>query len=776
MSRHRETIALWRWLGESPRVAWIVLFICLCITLAWWKLATHESEQRAQQHFGRRIGEITKLIEERLSDYGQLLIGAKGIFSALDNVDQSQWRDYVASQGLRHRYPGARALAFAKYVTAAGKNGFVRQLRAGGIRDFKIKPGGTRPEYAPVVFGAGISAHPPHVIGLDLLADPQRSGALLQARDSGKITGTNRLILARDPGRPPVIGFILYAPVYRRGVPHANISERRHAFLGVVVCPIVVSDLMNNVIEPSYSDMDLEIFDGSKYLEATQLYDADLADRIFGSDFRSQFSSRTSLNVYGRTWSLLFSSLPNFEASVEARQPRLILGFGLVGSLMLFSLIWSLSRTKTRALWLAERMTVAFKESEKKYSSLMEQASDAILVADREGKYIDVNLSACELLGYTESELLALHMRDLLLPEEIALEPLCLENLHLGESVIKERQLRRKDGSLVQGEISAKLLEDGRLQEIIRDISERKRAEEKLKLAAAVFEIAAEGITITDKDNRIISINPAFTRITEYDENDTKGLDPKVLASGMHDAEFYRTMWRTLASDGKWQGEIVNRKKNGEIYNEWLSINAIKDAKGNVVNYVAIFSDITERKTTEARMRYLAHHDPLTGLPNRSLLRDRLEQAIKRAKRESKKLAVMFLDLNKFKQINDTLGHKIGDEVLQEAANRLKRCVRDSDTVARLGGDEFVVLLQDVQSGDDAQGIAAKIRQRFAEPFHIQGHHFAMSTSIGVARYPDDGDDDESLLQHADLAMYRTKGNRDGETPMSEEDIAAADS
>lgn len=744
-------------LQNSPRVAWIVLFVCMVATMAWWQYAKSESEQRAKQHFEQRINEIKSLIDERLGDYGHLLTGSQGLFSTLDEINGDQWHDYVISQNLKQKYPGVLALAFARHVKEEEKEKFIGEIRSGDIPDFMIKPGGVRPEYAPEIFRESVSENAPRVIGFDQFAEPARRSALQQARDTGMIAATGKLNLAHGPGQSAITGFILYAPVYRRGALPKSVYERREALVGFILCPITVEKFMKDIFGSGYSDVDLEIFDGSEISKESQFHDADFEKRIFGPGFHSKFSSRASLDVFGRNWNLLFSSLPTFEASVDSQKPRLVLEFGLLASLLLFFLTWSLARTRAQAVSLAAQMTSAFKESERKYSSLMEQASDAILVADRDGKYIDVNAKACELLGYTEEELLGLHVHDLLLPEEVAVNLTCLDELCIGETAIKERPLRRKDGSLVPVEISAKILGDGRLQEIIRDISERKKTEEGLQLAATVFETASEGIVIADRDNRIISVNPAFTRITGYTESEARGNDPKILRSGKHDQEFYRDMWHKLKSEGKWQGEIMNRQKSGVAYHEWLSINTVTDAKGNVVNFVAIFSDISKRKTAEEKIRHLAHHDALTDLPNRSLLRDRLDQAVKRARRDNLKFAVMFLDLDRFKSINDTLGHEVGDHVLQHAAKNLVGCVREGDTVARLGGDEFIVLLQGIQSRGNADAIAEKMQKEFAKPFTIGSHRLTLSASIGIAMYPEDGRDDESLLKHADIAMYHAK-------------------
>ena len=294
-------------------------------------------------------------------------------------------------------------------------------------------------------------------------------------------------------------------------------------------------------------------------------------------------------------------------------------------------------------------------------------------------------------------------------------------------------------------------------QDLNHELTERKRAEVGMRLAATVFDTVDTAVLVTDKHAHIINVNPAFTDITGYSADDVIGKNPRIFASGMHPVEFYKKMWATLLAMGSWQGEISNRKKNGEFFTEWLSINTVRDNDGDITHYVSLSSDITERKAEEERLHNLAHYDPLTGLPNRTLLTDRLHQAISSARREKHHMALMFMDLDKFKQVNDTLGHHIGDLLLKEVAKRILECLRESDSAARLGGDEFVVLLPFIEAGSDAVSVAEKIRHALNQPFELAGHTLNISSSIGVAVYPEHGSDEKSLLKNADQAMYDAK-------------------
>ncbi|HWU35090.1 MAG TPA: EAL domain-containing protein [Methylovorus sp.] len=303
---------------------------------------------------------------------------------------------------------------------------------------------------------------------------------------------------------------------------------------------------------------------------------------------------------------------------------------------------------------------------------------------------------------------------------------------------------------------------DGRvikLQGSFQDISDRKVAEDKMRLATLVFENSSEAIMVVDAESQILSVNPAFTEMTGYTAQDVVGKTPKILASGKQDRKFYEEMWHLLDSNGKWQGEVWNRRKNGESYAEWLTIDTIYNEHGEVIRRVALFSDITKNKQNQEVIWRQANFDQLTGLPNRRMLHDRLNQEILKADRHQQMLAVLFLDLDRFKEVNDTYGHLMGDQLLQESAHRLQHSVRECDTVARLGGDEFVVILSGLQDKDVVQDIAQSILKKFEAPFQLDNDLTHVSVSIGITIYPEDGSVGEVLFKNADQAMYVAKSN-----------------
>lgn len=289
------------------------------------------------------------------------------------------------------------------------------------------------------------------------------------------------------------------------------------------------------------------------------------------------------------------------------------------------------------------------------------------------------------------------------------------------------------------------------------DINARKETEARLQLAASVFTHAREGILITDAETNIIDVNETFSRITGYSREEALGKTPRMLQSGRQPPEFYAAMWKALSENSHWTGEVWNRRKSGEVYAEMLTISAVRDAAHVVQNYVALFTDITSMKEHQHQLEHIAHYDALTHLPNRILLADRLQQAIAQSVRRNLSLAVVFLDLDGFKAVNDTHGHQVGDELLITVSQRMKTALREGDTLARIGGDEFLAVLVDLERSQDCEPVLDRMLQAAAEPVVIGEAELHVSASIGVAIYPQDADDAEQLLRHADQAMYVAK-------------------
>ena len=405
------------------------------------------------------------------------------------------------------------------------------------------------------------------------------------------------------------------------------------------------------------------------------------------------------------------------------------------------------------------RIESALQANEGSYRQLVEMAPDLICLC-QEGKISLINSPGATMLGSWNPEvLIGRPFVDFVHPDHHHLIADDLRDLVAARSAVSMR-LVRVDRSEIIVEAAGRILalegEDA-VMVVARDITERVRAEEGLRLAATVFETTAEAITVTDADNRIKAVNPAFSVITGYTAEEVLGKNPRILGSGHHGTEFYETMWKSITTRGCWEGEIWNRRKNGDVYPEWLNITAIEDNEGNPIEYVAVFSDITQRKQDEEQIRHQANFDALTGLPNRTLFFDRLSGALATARRERGMVALLFVDLDRFKVVNDTLGHAVGDRLLEQAAGRLTACVREADTVARLGGDEFTMILPDIGRGADAAIVADKVIESLSEPFWLEGHEVFIGGSIGITLFPADAEDTVTVLRNADMAMYRAK-------------------
>ena len=406
----------------------------------------------------------------------------------------------------------------------------------------------------------------------------------------------------------------------------------------------------------------------------------------------------------------------------------------------------------------------ALREEHDFIDAVLDTVGAIVLVMDSDGRVVRFNRACEQVSGYRAEEVVGTFFWEKLIPgEEVERVRQVFQTLTAGHFPNRhENYWRTRDDErrLIAWSNTCIVDAGGRVQHVIAtgiDITEARAAEAELRLASRVFEHAGEAIMVTDADNRIVKVNPAFTAITGYAAEEVLGQTPARFKSGRHDAAFYQAMWRGLSESDAWEGEIWDRRRDGVIYPKWLTINAIRDQQGELGHYVALFTDISERKRNEEYIRHLAEHDSLTGLPNRALLQDRLIQAMARAERAHSRLALIYIDLDRFKLINDTLGHPVGDALLQEVAHRLQDTVRVSDTVSRQGGDEFLVLLDEIENADDAARVAQKMLDLLAQPCWVTGHELNITPSIGISLYPDDSTDMITLIKFADIAMYQAK-------------------
>jgi len=406
---------------------------------------------------------------------------------------------------------------------------------------------------------------------------------------------------------------------------------------------------------------------------------------------------------------------------------------------------------------------------------------DLLFVIDTEGRIQRLNTGVERELGFTETELLGTGIDDLLIPAErqylaghlpalpwlissVLLETVRLKGYYTGEH---ELLGKNPDSSKAIYWLKGSLLhsKQGKLEGAVvtaLNITELKNRETRLRLSAKVFNNSSEAIFITDPQGTILEVNAAFCAITGYERSEVLGQNPRMLKSKLHDRSFYKHLWQSLLNDGEWKGEIWDRRKNGEFCPMLLSINAVTDKLGQLTHYVAISTDISHQKQTEHELKQLAYYDVLTNLPNRFLFKDRFEHEICLAQRNNARIALFFLDLDHFKNVNDSLGHWAGDNLLKIIAMRIQNCLRKTDTVARMGGDEFTIILPGLIGITDATELARKLVAAMTKPVQIKDYTVFVGVSIGIAIFPDDGNDFDTLTKHADTAMYAAKAKGRG--------------
>ncbi|MCQ8118769.1 EAL domain-containing protein [Methylomonas rosea] len=420
--------------------------------------------------------------------------------------------------------------------------------------------------------------------------------------------------------------------------------------------------------------------------------------------------------------------------------------------------IWSIVEDVSE--W--QRIHMALAESEERFRRIVETSNEGIWSIDAAMRTTFVNDAISKMLGFGPEEMLGRIVKEFVFQEDIPALEQQMARRQQGVGGFYEIRLRRTDGSVCWCSITSTPLKnnEGKFAgsfAMISDITERKYAEDEMRLATQVYQASSQAMMVTDAHNQIITVNPAFTLVTGYEIEEALSKKPTILSSGHHDKAFYRVMSDTLAATGTWQGEIWNRRKNGEIFPAWLTINTIFQEDGAIHRRVALFSDISKEKASEDLIWRQANYDMLTELPNRRMVYERMNEEIKKVRRDKKHMAVMFIDLDHFKDVNDSLGHEIGDNLLQEAAQRMSHCVRESDVIGRLGGDEFVIILNELDDINCVGQIANKLLDKLAEPYSLGFEMAYISASIGVSIYPDDAADASTLLKNADQAMYAAK-------------------
>ncbi|MBL8259529.1 MAG: EAL domain-containing protein [Candidatus Competibacteraceae bacterium] len=733
-----------------------------------------EFRQRSREMLERRFqavaAERSGLVIARFQGSLRELDTVRRFYNGSTAVSRAAFRQFVTPILDRGEF---RALEWVPRVTRERRAEFEAAARRDGLTGFRfterdpegrLVPASERDEYFPVYYLEPYAGNEAALGYSPDAVNPARGVALLRAWNSGQLSLTERYKLVQETG--PHFSVLAFAPVYRAGEEPRQTEARKARLEGFVLGAIAIAPVIEPVFGQSSSGLIAKLADLSAPPERQPLY----LSSPFLAEPEPAFDAgmtpyRQDFPMADRVWRIEIRPTAAFMADNGDRLYRWVPAVGALSTLLAALYLFATVSQRRRAEALVAARTAELREREQLFRSIFEKAGDGALLLDN-GRFIDCNDRTLALLGVaTREQMLGSRPEDFS-PERQPDGRWSTEKTQaLMDAAYRENGQRfewlhrHASGAELWVEVQLTPIPwHGRriLYAAMRDITERRHAQERQRLAAAVFEAVRESIIVTGADSRIVAVNPAFTASSGYTETEVLGQNPRLLKAERHSEADYRAMWQTVAQEGVWQGEFWNRRKSGELYLVLATISQVRDAAGELTHYVSIATDITQQKEAERRIEHLAYYDALTDLPNRSLLAQRAELSLALAARRDEELALLFLDLDRFKDVNDSLGHAEGDALLVQVAARLKSLLRNSDTVCRLGGDEFVLLLPDTGRAG-APRVADKVLAAFREPFAIAGHSLRVTVSVGAALYPHDGATFDDLLKNADTALYCAK-------------------
>ena len=745
---------------------WTVLCLGLVITMLLWKNARRQLDHDLASEFRATVEEVVRDIELHMETNKLLLHGLQGLFSSSSRVSRHEFHTYIQTLHLKTRYPGIQSLGFALIVPKHKLKAHVAAMRAEGVPHYHIHANTEHPIVAATIYVEPVSETRQHALGVDMYANPVLRDAMEQARSKHKVI-LSRIFTKKTMADGKIVPeFAIFLPIYQHfGRPYDPGKRPTDQVVGWVYAQFRADEFADFLSTAHKRKIQWSIYDGKTIEAATHLASSHTTS---SPHQRAVLHVTHPMHIAEHIWTLEATSLPQMEKRFDSVLPWLVLLGGTGISILLSWLMHLLAHGRTRALEVAQAMNQELIKSEYRWKFALEGAGESVWDWNITTGYMFQSRRLKEdILGYREDEYpdTFAFWKQLIHPEDILLVTQALNNYFENDAkdFIVETRMQCRDGTwkwiLMRGMIVSRD-SIGRPLRMIgthADITERHKNDESLRMASTVLDTMIEAVFITDAQHNILSVNSSFTKITGFLPEDIVGKQMVALATDPDMAEKMETIQNTLTQTGSFAGEFTHRRKTGELYVAWLSINSVRNHLGDVTNRVVVFSDISERKANEERMQYLAHFDPLTDLPNRSLFTDRLRQGLAICRRSQERLAVLFVDLDKFKPVNDTLGHAVGDLLLKEVAFRLLDNIRESDSAARLGGDEFVVVLTAIETELDAVMVAEKILSAINKPYLLDGHTVNISCSIGIAIYPNHGYTDHELLSHADEAMYFSK-------------------
>ncbi len=773
-----------QWRAKLFSVATPLLIAAFLVVIIFSYANEQEQEQQTVRFKNYTTGLFNKL-KSKVDKHQESLYMLANFFEHTEHVTQAQFREFTKRTLSRQK--DIQAFAWIRYINQSERQQFEQEINDEGFNDFKIFDKQTPlikapqyKKYAVITYIEPLEKNKT-ALGMNILSDNNVAETLFKAIKTKDTVITPGIELIQ--GKSKGLGFVIYQPVYKNSLSLAGPVVKGNTPTGYVACVLYLDDLIKTILtELDSRKVFFRIYDQTISDKPQLLYSNQKEGRPSKKDsFQQQFT------IADRQWLIYSSSVQPYQGKGRATWVVLLSVLILVTMFSAFLLALSgrsfiIKKTvdnKTKDLeqinYILNKTNQALASTNKKlhdsefqFRKLVQTQSAIVWRYDLAlGEFTFVSDEAENLLGYSneqwfEKDFWINHIHS---DDRQQARNYTLNAVKVSQKYDFEYRMLKKTGEIVWiKDMVNVVLDNGVASELVGvmiDISAQHKAEEDTRLAATTFE-TLEGITIADANSIVLKVNHAFTVITGYSEEESVGQHMSFLKSGHQDAAFYADLWKQLNEKGRFEGEIWNRRKNGEIFPEWITITAVKDHNDNVTHYVGIFSDITVKKASEDEIRSLAFYDPLTNLPNRRLLLDRIQQEIIEAKRTQYFGIIIFLDLDRFKLLNDSLGHHIGDELLIQVSQRLKSVLRDGDTASRLGGDEFVVLLPmqgktAESAADKAIFVAEKIRVLLNKPYVINHVEHTFSCSLGVAIFPENSDEGATILQQADTTMYLSK-------------------
>lgn len=744
-----------------------VLVVGSLLTLMAWQNAVRVVTEEDQARFEQETSDSLQLIQERMQVYGQVLRGVKGLFVASERVSREEFRAYTEELNLEQTYPGILGVAYALNLAPAQLAQHMDNVRAEGFPQYTVSPAGERDAYSAILFIEPFSGNNLNAFGFDMYSERVRREAMDRARVSGTLALSGKVSLVQDVDRGPIAGVLLYLPLYESETNDTAINP--DDLLGWVYAPFSMDILMEG-IQLDGSRIALTIYDGTDMSADAQLYPS-LNESVMAGDL--PFSRTEQIEIAQRTWTVSFSADDSFIQPHENTEPEAVLSVGALFTALMAILTWALASGRERAEARAEDMNSELLETEFRWKSALSGAGHGVWDWNNLTGEVNYNTEWKSMLGFAEDEIRNdfSEWRRLVHPLDLERAETAIADFIAGKTknYSSEHRLKTRDGEwcwiLSRGAVISRTAEGEPARTIgtHTDINRQKTLELALSESdqrfRGAFESAAVGMALVGLAGEWLEVNQALLEMLQYDEDELLKLTFQDITHP-DDLELDLKHLEALTA-GKIPSYQMEKRyfcKDGSIIWIVLSASMVRDGNGEPLHYTAQIENITERKALQKRVAYQASHDELTGLPNRRLLQERLTQTLALSRRHKRSFALMFIDIDHFKRVNDEYGHDVGDELLRWLAEKLSSVVRTSDTLARQGGDEFVLLLSEISAPEDAELVARKVFNAMREEFDTGVLQLKVTLSVGIVIFdPGTPDSAEDLLRKADVALYQVK-------------------